>query len=68
MENSVTDRLEDLAKAQASLLTKLANNDQTMRAATADLERKIHDAEHQLDREEVERGRCLQPTAPGKAP
>merc|ERR1719219_1572432 len=53
MENGVADRLEDLAKADASLLAKLSalesTNDQTVRAATADLERKIHDAEHRLD-------------------
>merc|ERR1719291_1676007 len=53
MENGVADRLEDLAKADASLLAKLSalesTNDQTVRAATADLEKKIHDAEHRLD-------------------
>merc|ERR1719238_650926 len=53
MENGVADRLDDLAKADASLLAKLSalesTNDQTVRAATADLERKIHDAEHKLD-------------------
>merc|ERR1719305_1531455 len=53
MENGVADRLEDLAKADASLLAKLSalesTNDQTVRAATADLEKKIHDAEHKLD-------------------
>jgi len=53
MENGVADRLDDLAKADASLLAKLSalesTNDQTVRAATADLEKKIHDAEHRLD-------------------
>ena len=53
MENGVADRLDDLAKADASLLAKLSalesTNDQTVRAATADLEKKIHDAEHKLD-------------------
>ena len=47
------DRLDDLAKADAPLLAKLSalefTNDQTVRAATADLEKKIHDAEHKLD-------------------
>merc|ERR1719285_106848 len=49
MENGVAD----LAKADASLLAKLSalesTNEQTVRAATADLEKKIHDAEHKLD-------------------
>ena len=53
MENGVADRLDDLAKADAPLLAKLSalefTNDQTVRAATADLEKKIHDAEHKLD-------------------
>merc|ERR1711971_57851 len=53
MENGVADRLDDLAKADASLLAKLSalesTNEQTVRAATADLEKKIHDAEHKLD-------------------
>ena len=52
MENSVADRLEDLAKADASLLAKLSalesTNDQTVHSATAGLEKKIHDAEHRL--------------------
>ena len=53
MEKGVADRLDDLAKADAPLLAKLSalefTNDQTVRAATADLEKKIHDAEHKLD-------------------
>ena len=53
MENGVADRLDDLAKADASLLAKLSalesTNDQTVRATTDDLEKKVHDAEQKLD-------------------
>ena len=53
MENGVADRLDDLAKADASLLAKVngleSNNDQTLRALTTELEKKIHDSEHKMD-------------------
>ena len=53
MENGVADRLDDLAKEDASLLAKLSafksTNNQTECAATADTEKKIHDGENKLD-------------------
>merc|ERR1712226_1430037 len=52
IENQVTDRLEDLAKSDASLLARIngleSNNDQNIHQLTINLEKKIVDSENKI--------------------